>query len=196
MVYNCCSGDQNPLLWGDLERWGYAHLINNPLNDVIWYPGGSFKSNRAWNNINDFFVHYVPAYLVDIAARVAGKKPMWASKLLTVSNNCIKPCIWLKNVWFDIECSRFTKSWQKQQLHSSFSQHVNGNLILIIWWNYTRSCQLKIRSYSTSTSKMSIGQITLESIVWECESMSWKRISAHCPQLESIWESKHDFQSC
>lgn len=75
-VYNCCTGTQNPLLWGELESWGFKHLVKNPLSDVLWYPAGSFKSNRVWNNINDFFVHYVPAYMMDVFANLTGRKPM------------------------------------------------------------------------------------------------------------------------
>jgi fatty acyl-CoA reductase len=75
-VYNCCTGSQNPLLWGQLQNWGFQHLKSNPLNDVMWYPGANFRSNPIMNNINDFFIHYVPAYVMDIIARLSGRKPM------------------------------------------------------------------------------------------------------------------------
>ncbi|ODM95040.1 hypothetical protein Ocin01_11637 [Orchesella cincta] len=69
-------GNSKPLLWGDLENWGFKHLVSNPLSDVLWYPAASFKTNKVWHNINDFFIHYVPAYMMDIFASLTGRKPV------------------------------------------------------------------------------------------------------------------------
>ena len=51
-VYNCTSGGDNPITWGEVEVWGLPILINNPYKDVLWYPGGLYKEN--WY-LNRFF---------------------------------------------------------------------------------------------------------------------------------------------
>jgi fatty acyl-CoA reductase len=144
IVYNCCSGAQNPLLWGDLERWGYAHLINNPLNDVLWYPGGSFKSNRIWNNINDFFVHYVPAYLMDVAARLSGKKPV----MLRVYQKLTKATTSLQ--FFTTHQWHFTTD-NMMELYDKLSPEdqklFNFNVKEVNWPNYIGKYCLGMRKY-------------------------------------------------
>lgn len=45
-VYHVTTGMLNPLTWGDLEQISLKHLRRHPFNDVLWYPGGSFKTNK------------------------------------------------------------------------------------------------------------------------------------------------------
>lgn len=75
-MYNCTSGNLNPIRWSDIEDIGHEHILQNPFNDVVWYPGGSFKSSRVMNNICVMALHMIPAYILDTIARVSGKKPM------------------------------------------------------------------------------------------------------------------------
>ncbi|XP_046382375.1 putative fatty acyl-CoA reductase CG5065 isoform X2 [Ischnura elegans] len=76
IVYNCTSGSVNPIRWRDVEHLGYRYLLKNPYNDVLWYPGGSFKSSRLVNNACILAFHLAPAYLVDFLATISGKKPI------------------------------------------------------------------------------------------------------------------------
>lgn len=76
LVYNCTSGNLNPIRWSDIEDIGHEHILQNPFNDVVWYPGGSFKSSRVMNNICVMALHMIPAYILDTIARVSGKKPI------------------------------------------------------------------------------------------------------------------------
>ncbi|GLH01985.1 Putative fatty acyl-CoA reductase CG5065 [Gryllus bimaculatus] len=75
-VYNCTSGSTNPLKWGQIEEYGREFVRKIPFNDVIWYPGGSFKSNRLLNAACHVALHLAPAYALDAAARISGRKPI------------------------------------------------------------------------------------------------------------------------
>ncbi|KAK6645006.1 hypothetical protein RUM43_001282 [Polyplax serrata] len=75
-VYNCTSGGQNPIRWMDVETMGHSSLTNLPFNDVIWYPGGSFKSSKIVNNICKSVFHIIPAYIIDAFSIITGRKPM------------------------------------------------------------------------------------------------------------------------
>lgn len=46
------------------------------LEGAFWYPTGILRRNRAINAIHSILAHYLPAYILDILARAAGKKPM------------------------------------------------------------------------------------------------------------------------
>lgn len=74
-MYNCVSGPENPVKWSMLEQVGKTHLVRNPYSNVLWYPGGSFKSSSTYNDVCAFALHVVPAYILDGVARVSGKKP-------------------------------------------------------------------------------------------------------------------------
>lgn len=75
-VYNCTSGSLNPIRWGDIETMGHSAVVNKPFNDVLWYPGGSFKTSKLVNNICTTAFQILPAYLMDIVSRLTGRKPM------------------------------------------------------------------------------------------------------------------------
>lgn len=76
VVYNCTSGTSNPVRWGEIEDWGYQYLISNPFSDILWYPGGSFKKSKLVNRFCVIAFHTIPAYVIDLAARLAGRKPI------------------------------------------------------------------------------------------------------------------------
>jgi fatty acyl-CoA reductase len=76
LVYNCTSGSLNPIRWREIEDTGHELILQNPFSDVLWYPGGSFKSSRVMNSICVMALHMLPAYIFDTVARVSGKKPV------------------------------------------------------------------------------------------------------------------------
>jgi hypothetical protein len=43
---------------------------------AFWYPTGILRRNRVVNAVHSIIAHYIPAYILDILARAAGKKPM------------------------------------------------------------------------------------------------------------------------
>ncbi|XP_047097438.1 putative fatty acyl-CoA reductase CG5065 isoform X1 [Schistocerca piceifrons] len=92
LVYNCTSGSTNPIRWRDVEEIGHENLLKNPFSDVLWYPGGSFKSSRLVNNFCVFAFHLLPAYMLDIAARLSGKKPIMVrvQKKLSRAVSCLE----------------------------------------------------------------------------------------------------------
>jgi len=49
--------------------------LQNPFSDVLWYPGGSFKSNRLVNYVCMVAYQAVPAYVVDALAKLTGRQP-------------------------------------------------------------------------------------------------------------------------
>lgn len=46
------------------------------IEGCVWYPAGVLRSSPTTNAIYSYFVHYIPAYLLDIVARLMGKKPL------------------------------------------------------------------------------------------------------------------------
>ena len=46
------------------------------MSEVMWYPGGGFKSNLLVHKIDVVLYHYLPAYFLDFLARLSGRPPM------------------------------------------------------------------------------------------------------------------------
>ncbi len=64
-VFNVTSGSTQPLLWGQVESWAKLWIVEYPLENALWYPGGSFKTNRTLDQVARFFFQKVPAVLGD-----------------------------------------------------------------------------------------------------------------------------------
>ena len=92
-VYNCTSGGVNPVTWGYFETVGMEMTRRFPMENILWYPGGSYKENRMvnslcevmmeWNECDlkagydetfQFVQHTVPAHLCDTVLWLLGRK--------------------------------------------------------------------------------------------------------------------------
>lgn len=74
-VYNHISGNTIPLTWGEIYHKAKDSLMKFPLERMVWYPGGSFKTSRFTNRCHEMILHELPAFLTDLAVRLVGKKP-------------------------------------------------------------------------------------------------------------------------
>lgn len=75
-VYNCTSGQMNPVKWheyGDMTT-KYARL--NPSKYVMLYPKFTYRTNRFVHKIVEIFLHFLPALLFDWLMRAQGAKPI------------------------------------------------------------------------------------------------------------------------
>jgi len=76
VIYNCVSGMEKPVTWDDIRVHGINSLRTNVMNDVIWYPHLNFTPHKVVNTMAVLLKHWLPAYLMDGAARLTGKRPI------------------------------------------------------------------------------------------------------------------------
>ncbi len=81
LIVNCTSGQTNPMTWGDLERLGLLHILRNPFENVVWYPGGHFRRCRRAHKIAQVLFHHAPAFVADALLFVAGR-PRFVSRVV------------------------------------------------------------------------------------------------------------------
>jgi len=74
-VYNCSTGDHNPLTWRRFNEYADVAWRTCPPKDMLWYPTFHCEGNYYKHKISAFFYHYVPAYIIDTLTRIMGKKP-------------------------------------------------------------------------------------------------------------------------
>merc|ERR1719420_2735743 len=75
-VYNCTSGATNPIKWGQVETLAMAAMRKYPMENVLWYPGGSYKQSDFVNRICQVAFQSLPAYMIDSVSYLLGKKPV------------------------------------------------------------------------------------------------------------------------
>lgn len=84
MVYNCTSGSVNRVSWGELKNSCHSSLLKNPLNDILWYPQGSFMSSKVLNTLAAYLMHDIPAYAADTLAYLTGRKQVFMKMQLKI----------------------------------------------------------------------------------------------------------------
>merc|ERR1719348_2179345 len=50
------------------------HLFANPLEGMVWYPGGTFKRNISVNRLYELVLHEAPAHIIDLVCKCIGMK--------------------------------------------------------------------------------------------------------------------------
>jgi len=77
-VYNCTTGGLNTLYWGQIDVASQHHYnYVTPLDAVARLPKAKFTSSRIRRNVNLYFDHLLPAWLMDVTARAVGAKPIY-----------------------------------------------------------------------------------------------------------------------
>lgn len=73
-IFHCTSGDVNPITWGAMESLFWPIILKYPSEQVLRYPGGTFKQSKVHDMIVRLFVHFLPALMLDLICLVTGKK--------------------------------------------------------------------------------------------------------------------------
>ena len=48
-MYNHISSNNVPVKWGEIYDTAKTYLMRNPLEGMVWFPGGSFKQSLVIN---------------------------------------------------------------------------------------------------------------------------------------------------
>lgn len=76
VVYNCISGQRNPILWKEMNDKIVKHARKNPSKYISMYPKFRYTTNRSIHFLYEIFLHFFPAFLTDLVLRMQGKKPI------------------------------------------------------------------------------------------------------------------------
>lgn len=75
-MYNCTSGQLNPVVWSDYGRMTLKYARQFPSKYVLLYPNFAYRTNRTVHRFYELFFHFLPAIGYDLLLRSKGLKPM------------------------------------------------------------------------------------------------------------------------
>ncbi|XP_004926017.1 fatty acyl-CoA reductase wat [Bombyx mori] len=75
-VYNFVSSTQKPLTWSKFMKYNEIYGLEVPTVQAIYYYVFMLTSSRFAYTLYCFFLHWIPAYIIDGVAVLIGKKPM------------------------------------------------------------------------------------------------------------------------
>ncbi|XP_015184071.1 PREDICTED: putative fatty acyl-CoA reductase CG8306 [Polistes dominula] len=86
-VYHCTSSTTNPFKWVSIESKITTYLRNFPLMKAVWYPNLKFCNSIFFFKLSAFFIHIIPALLLDTISRFTGKRPMLLRMHRNINNS-------------------------------------------------------------------------------------------------------------
>ncbi|KAL1139603.1 hypothetical protein AAG570_006585 [Ranatra chinensis] len=76
-IFNLTTSADMKVTWQDVVDTGKDISLNEiPLNNVVWYPGGSMKRSKLLHQICVIFLHLIPALILDGIIYLSGNKPV------------------------------------------------------------------------------------------------------------------------
>ncbi|KAJ0182885.1 hypothetical protein K1T71_000861 [Dendrolimus kikuchii] len=75
-VYNYVSSEQKPLTWEKFMKYNEEYGIEVPTMQAVYYYLFHLTPSRFIYMLYCFFLHWIPAYIIDGIAILIGKKPM------------------------------------------------------------------------------------------------------------------------
>lgn len=75
-VYHCTSSTRKPFRWASVQNQINNYLHKYPLKSAVWYPHLKLLPNVTWFKISAFFVHFLPAIILDGITKLAGGRPI------------------------------------------------------------------------------------------------------------------------
>ncbi|KAL2715979.1 putative fatty acyl-CoA reductase CG8306 [Vespula squamosa] len=152
-VYHCTSSTSNPFKWEDIEAKITPYLHKYPLKTAVWYPHLKILNSIFLFKISAFFVHMIPAFILDTITRLFGGRPI----LLRLHNNINKSIDRLERFIFT--------EWKFNNplfmdLYKSLSEEDKDkffiNIESLVWEDYFLNLVLGVRIYLSNDPKKTL----------------------------------------
>lgn len=75
-VYNCTSGQINPLTYKQLLDKNIEFWRRNPSKYIMMNPNCCYHTNRLIHTLYEIVLHFMPAFIFDLVLKAKGKKPI------------------------------------------------------------------------------------------------------------------------
>lgn len=166
-VYNCTSGQINPLKWHDFTRAICKYARKNPTKYVMLCPEFKLRTNLVVNWLNEIFLHYLPAIVFDLALRLQGKKP-FLFKLAKRFKVALDNGMYFANHEWNFESKNVRRIIRAARETQNDADEFNCDISALDWDAYVESYMMGIRTYilNDDVSSLPNARKKLQRIVW------------------------------
>ncbi|CAG9831040.1 unnamed protein product [Diabrotica balteata] len=147
-VYNCTSGQMNPITWRQFKNLTLKYSRESPSKYVTWYPGFTYRTSRSLHKIFATMYHIVPSVVLDAYLLSTRKKPMMLKISSKFYDALLAGSFFSTNEWnFQVSTMKsLTKAVNGTTDGANFETHFkteNG----FNWEEYVRCFNLGVRQY-------------------------------------------------
>lgn len=180
-VYNCTSGQINPIKWIDFGKMTTKYAISNPTKYVMLYPGFTYRKNRVVHKFIEFFYHFLPAYCFDIIMRLQGSKPIMMKIAKRFQRAADTGEFFAMHEWI-------FENGNLKQLINSVKQMRDGyefpcDMSTLDWESYVQNYMLGIRKYVLKDDDS-----TIKSAKQKLKILYWTKIIFQISIVLSIYQ--------
>ncbi|XP_066153695.1 fatty acyl-CoA reductase wat-like [Euwallacea fornicatus] len=142
-IYNYVSSPQNPLTWDQFNKLGEKYGTQIPSEKVIWHYMFKMRSNYYEHMLAVFFLHTIPAYVVDFILLCLRKKPMLIKGYQKINKFANVIAYFTKNEW-KFKNDNVQSLWKRMKKHDK--ELFDFNIEKLNWdmyfYTYTRGARV------------------------------------------------------
>ncbi|XP_060533363.1 putative fatty acyl-CoA reductase CG8306 [Cylas formicarius] len=143
-IYHCTSSTRNPFKWQTIEHILNDYLHRFPLKSAVWYPHLKLVPSVTLYKISAFFVHIIPAILLDTITRVTGGRPILMKLHRNVNSSLDRLSKFIFTEWkFNALNTNNLQDWMSKSDQEEF----NLDISTLVWKDYFDDLTLGARVY-------------------------------------------------
>ncbi|XP_050316359.1 putative fatty acyl-CoA reductase CG8306 [Anthonomus grandis grandis] len=143
-IYHSTSSTRNPFKWASVEQSVNMYLHKFPLKSAVWYPNLKFISSISYYKFSSFFVHILPALILDTVLRCTGGRAILMRLHHNVNTSLDRLAKFIFTEWkFPAKRTAELQSYLKDQDRDDFNVDVSS----LVWPVYFDDLTLGARVY-------------------------------------------------
>ncbi|CAG9860930.1 unnamed protein product [Phyllotreta striolata] len=168
-IYNCISGETNPITWKDFKRLTLKYSKQYPSKYVTWYPGFTYRSSRFRHVICASVFQIIPSVLLDAYLFCVGKPPMMLKISMKFYEALLAGSYFSTNEWtFEVSSMRsLIKAAGAAPDGRSFEMDMDRSSGFC-WDSYVKDFNLGVRRYILKDDFESLekARLKLKRLLW------------------------------
>lgn len=166
-VYNCTSGQVNPLTWQELADGIMKNARKYPSKYIMMYPKYTYRTNVNVHFVYEILMHFFPAIIFDIFLLLQRKKPFMFKLAKRVKVTADIGCYFALRDWnFEAgNVQRIIRAARETQLDA---HEFNCDVASLDWDEYLEKYSIGIRTFILKDDLESLPSCRskLKKIIW------------------------------
>lgn len=166
-VYNCTSGQINPLKWSELNEGIVKSSRKNPSKYVMMYPKYSYRTNGFVHWCYEIFLHFLPAIIFDLMLIIQRKRTFMLKLAKRVKLSHDTGSYFVMNEW-NFDTKNYRRLMRAARETQTDAHEFNCDLSGLVWESYIEKYMMGIRTeiLKDDISSLPKARKKLQRIIW------------------------------